>query len=203
MLIYISLIILAFVIGSIPSGILIGKLYGVDPRTQGSGNVGATNVKRALGTKAAVLTLLSDALKGGIAVYLPQIVAAFSEPLNIAELLAPILGLAAIFGHCLSPFLKFKGGKGVATSLGAFLTLSPWPTLICVLFFIVLYKWKKYVSLASISSAVLLPILLAFGVLTEANPATTLSAALAAMLIVLRHRENIDRLSQGKELRSP
>lgn len=184
-------LLLAFLLGSLPSGFLIGLLHGVDIRKHGSGNIGATNVKRVLGTKAAILTLALDSLKGVLAVLLVA-------PLGTIEL-APWIGFAAILGHCYSPFLKWKGGKGVATSLGVFSCIAPLPTAVAVLVFGGILKLSKVVSLSSMGAATSLLLLIAIGVPSE--PSVELfGAAMATFVLVLaRHKENIRRLVKGEE----
>ena len=186
------LILVAFFLGSVPFGLLFARLFGEkDPREVGSGNVGATNVARAAGKVAGVLTLILDAAKG----YLPVILAWrwLQDPGYVA-----LVGLFVILGHCYSPFLKGKGGKGVATGLGVYLALSPLAVLFAALVFGLLLWRFRYVSLSSLSAAwVMVPLIY----LTERNLMLTVFTVLIAILITWRHRENIKRLIKGEELR--
>ncbi len=184
------LALVAFFMGSVPFGLLFAKLLGrEDPREVGSGNVGATNVARAAGKAAGLLTLILDAAKG----YLPVLLA--QGWLNGPDYMA-LIGLFAIIGHCYSPFLRFKGGKGVATGLGVYLALSPSAVLlVAMVFAAVIWQWR-YVSLASISAAWgMVPLIC----LLKRNPILVLFTAMIALLITWRHRENIARLLKGEE----
>jgi len=188
----VSLALVAFFLGSVPFGVLFARLFGKkDPREVGSGNVGATNVARAAGKVAGALTLLLDAFKG----YLPVLLAWswLKSPDYVA-----LVGFFAILGHCYSPFLSFRGGKGVATGLGVYLALSPLAVLMAAgVFGLVIWRWR-YVSLASISAAwAMVP----FIYLVQKNPLLTLFTALIALLITWRHRANIQRLVKGEETR--
>ena len=191
----------AFLLGSIPTGYIIAKMYGVDIRTQGSGNTGATNVGRALGKKAGMLTLLLDACKGII----PTIAAPVFAPLGAQgygiEALASILGMFAIFGHCFSPFLGFKGGKGVATSLGVFLVIAPLPTLVSTAIFIFCVKVFGYVSVGSIVASLSVPLSIAFSFPKPYSPTVLHVSIIVALLIIVRHKKNILNLIQGNENR--
>ena len=184
---------LAFLLGSIPFGYLIYRLRtGGDIRHIGSGNIGATNVLRASGTKLGILTLLLDAAKGWLGVWL-ALRWAPSQP----GLLAAVL-LLVILGHLYSPWLRFRGGKGVATALGAFLALAPGPLLgALAVFALVLALWR-YVSLASIAACIALPLLLWLPGQTLAL-GLKLAALGAAALIIARHRPNLARLRLGTE----
>ena len=186
-------LILAFFCGSIPTGYVIGRLKGVDLRKIGSGNIGATNAGRALGKRAGIYTLVGDLVKGIVAV---QLSALTSEPATTA----PLFGFAAILGHCFSPFLKFRGGKGVATSLGVFLVLTPLPIVASIILFGVVAKLSGYVSLGSIISAIGLPCFLLLDPFRSYNQLTVAVTIAVASLVLIRHRSNIARLLQGKEL---
>jgi len=193
----IALIILAFFFGSIPSGFIVGKIYGVDLRKHGSGNIGATNAGRVLGKRAGAVTLLADLIKGILAVWLASI-----APIAVASLsrdqVAALLGVVALVGHCYSPFLSFKGGKGVATGCGVFLALAPVQTALALAIFAGMMKLKGYVSLASISAAATVPLLLIFS--SDAHDRSIIIFAIAAAtLIIHRHHANITRLLNGTE----
>jgi glycerol-3-phosphate acyltransferase PlsY len=186
----IILVICAYLIGSIPTGLLLAKAFGgVDIRSEGSGNIGATNVYRTMGRKVGLLTLLGDCMKGVI-----PVVAAKSLGLPVAWV--ALVGLSAFLGHVYTIFLGFKGGKGVATALGVFLAASPWAVLaVLVIFSLVLYKWG-YVSLASITAAALMPSLVA---LLYKQPSLVGMTLVIAALVIFKHRENIQRLKAGTE----
>ena len=192
------LLIAAFLIGSVPSGFLVGKLRGVDIREHGSGNVGATNAGRVMGKRAGFITLGCDVIKGIVALWLASF--APQDALlagTTTRDLSAILGLTALVGHCYSPFLKFRGGKGVATGAGVFLMLAPVETSIALGIFAVLLKWKGYVSLSSCIAAASVPLLLWIGPVSE--PVVAGAATAAAALIIYRHKANIERLRAGKE----
>ena len=186
------LVVLAFFMGSVPFGLLFARLLGEkDPREVGSGNVGATNVARAAGKVAGVLTLVLDAAKGYLPVFLAW--SWLKGPDYVA-----LVGLFAILGHCYSPFLGFKGGKGVATGLGVYLALSPLAVVLAaVVFGLVIWRWR-YVSLASLCAAwSMVPLVY----LVQKSLLLTLFTALIALLITWRHRANIQRLVKGEEPR--
>jgi glycerol-3-phosphate acyltransferase PlsY len=179
----------AYLLGSIPTGLLLGKAYGIDVRREGSGNIGATNLYRTLGRRVGVLTLIGDCLKG----LAPVLAARYLAP---STDLAAWVGLAAFCGHVFSVFLKFKGGKGVATALGVFLALSPLALAIALTVFLVLVLKWRYVSLGSIAAAAVMP--LAVYVL-RGSRAMLLVTTLVALIVIARHHANIKRLVDGTE----
>lgn len=184
---------LCFLIGSIPSGYLLAKLKGVDIRSQGSGNIGATNISRALGNTSGVVTLLADILKGLLATTI------ISQLFN----LNPAWGAAtAVYGHCFSIFLHFKGGKGVATAVGALLGLNLFLLLIALTVFAIFFKHTKIVSLCSLL-ATLAALLSSFAlVFADKLPWNDFYGLLTMYIVVaIRHSENIRRLAQGTEPR--
>ena len=187
------LVIFGYLAGSIPFGLLYGRLVGIDVRQQGSGNIGATNVNRLLGKKLGILTLVSDLLKG----LAPMLIATQilgNQP--DAYLWIMLTGTAAFVGHCWPIYLKFSGGKGVATALGIFLYLAPLQTLIAIVLFAATVRLSGYVSLGSMTAAVSLPIM----VWLQAGPNNLLiTTGIIALLIVLKHQENIRRLLKGEE----
>lgn len=192
-------IIIAFLIGSIPSGYVIGRCYGIDIRQHGSGNIGATNIKRILGKKAGALTLVLDIFKGIIAIILLSfLVKTLTSTTNLASL-SPLLGLAAIVGHCYSPFLGFNGGKGVATTFGVFTILAPYSTLTAALVFIIIQKTTSFVSLGSLCAAIAFPIATYF--LYPLSRETFWVGIVAAAIITWRHKSNIQRLFNKEELK--
>jgi len=192
----ISIPIAAYFLGSIPFGLLLGKLFGgPDVRSAGSGNIGATNVARVAGPVAGILTLLLDAAKGALAVYLAG---RLSEQSSTWMMIA---GLCALVGHCFPIWLGFRGGKGVATAAGVFLVLSPLSFLgAALLFFLVVLYWR-FVSLGSISAAAAMPLLIYFFWAPHHAPpyAVTFGSLAAALLIVYKHDANIQRMVQGDE----
>jgi glycerol-3-phosphate acyltransferase PlsY len=185
---------LSYLIGSIPTGLLVGKLVGcIDVRESGSGNIGATNVARLLGKKWGGVVLGLDILKGLIPVALiPSLLGLHASNgwLEIA------LGLAAVLGHCFSIFLRFTGGKGVATAIGVFLAIAPVQIILLAIVGIILIAWKGYVSLASVVCAALLP----FFLYLSGYPTPVLFVAeLLAALVIVKHWGNLERLLDGRE----
>ena len=181
----------AYLLGSIPTGLLLAKAFGVNIRETGSGNIGATNVYRTLGRKVGVMTLLGDCLKGLIPVLI-------ARQLGLPEIWIAATGLAAFLGHVYTIFLGFKGGKGVATALGVFLGVSPLAVLVALgVFILVLARWR-YVSLASITAAAVMPF--AVALIEQKRLLIAMSLAIAA-LVIYKHRENIQRLKNGSESR--
>ena len=194
-------IVVSYLLGSIPAAYIAGKAKGIDLRKHGSGNLGATNVMRVLGTKIGLAVFLFDMAKGGVPVYcFPKWLAA-TGALPVDPVIFGILcGIAAIFGHVRPIFLKFgKGGKGVATAAGVFLALAPLQTLLALLVFATVLFASGYVSLGSLTSAVALPILLAATVGIH-SPLFAISIAVA-LFVFWTHRANIARLRAGEEHR--
>jgi glycerol-3-phosphate acyltransferase PlsY len=179
-----ALIAFAYLCGSIPTGVLVSRRRGVDPRDIGSGNIGATNVARAAGRTAGLVTLAGDAAKGLI----PILVA---SRVGVSHPALTLVGLAAFLGHLYSCFLGFDGGKGVATALGVFLGLAPLGTAMLIGMFLLVLTFTRYVSLASMLAAITsAPLLLALG-----YPRETVAVALViGVLVTFRHRDNIRRL---------
>ena len=184
-----------YLLGSIPFGLWVGRRLGVDVRKHGSGNIGATNVARNLGKKVGVLVLALDAAKALVPALLARyLVYAEKAP----PLLLAVVVTAAVLGHCFSVFLKFRGGKGVATAMGGFLVVDPALTGMSVLLFIGVYAAFKIASLASITAA------LGFACATwigEFPQTITYTSSLVAALIVFKHRSNLLRLFHGHEHR--
>lgn len=183
----------AYLIGAIPTGVLLTRLVGgSDIRNSGSGNIGATNVYRVAGKKLGVLTLVGDALKGAIPVWIALQLPGFTD-VQVGSVAA-----AAFIGHCFPVYLKFKGGKGVATALGIFLVLSPLAVLgAFAIFALLLWKWR-YVSLGSICAAAAIPVLVYFA---EGNLALVATTLFISLVVILRHHQNIRRLLAGNENR--
>ena len=200
----------AYLLGSVPFGLIVGRAKGVDPRTAGSGNIGATNVGRLLGRKFFALVFILDLLKG----LLPMLAAAWilsqHEHTRTTYLLWLLVGFAAIVGHMFSVFLGFKGGKGVATSTGVILGLWPYytlPALAAILVWIILFTVTRYVSVGSIIGAITFPAAYAavgawcgWPLLSEQLPLLIFAIVMAG-LIVYKHRGNIARLRAGTESR--
>ncbi|MCZ8341898.1 MAG: glycerol-3-phosphate 1-O-acyltransferase PlsY [Leptospira sp.] len=196
-------LVMTYLFGGIPVGfILAKKLRGIDLREFGSKNIGATNVGRVIGWKYGILTLFLDALKGAIPVYLVSFLPS-NESLPTIQIL---VGSVAILGHTFTPFLNFKGGKGVATALGVYMTLVPIVTVCAVLIFFVVYKLSGFVSLGSILGTLSMP--LWYYIASLLVPGSEYSHVIffvliaTFVLICYSHRENIKRLLQGKELRA-
>src|SRR6266481_5157783 len=185
-------VVLAYLVGGIPFGYLLVKMKtGDDVRTKGSGNIGATNVLRTTGRLIAVITLLLDIAKGFFAVWLAAKLSHDSPWCMSAA------ALAVMLGHAFPIFLKFHGGKAVASFIGAFLCLTPVPLLATIVVFFGTVAVTRYISLGSIVAAGLLP--LAVWIILHPPAIVTLSAILAGAFVIWRHRGNIDRLRRGNE----
>jgi acyl phosphate:glycerol-3-phosphate acyltransferase len=199
----IAVIVCSYLLGSIPFGyILVRAFQGVDVRSIGSGNIGATNVARSGGKKLAIATFLLDAFKGWLPVFVvlhqPALGAAAGLPLTT---LGTVAALSALVGHIFTVWLKFKGGKGVATGLGVFLALAPTAALLALAIFTVVVLVTRYVSLGSIMATAAFPAILCWLERDTFPPAALLMAAAAALLVIFRHRQNIGRLWAGTESR--
>jgi glycerol-3-phosphate acyltransferase PlsY len=195
-------ILLGYLLGSIPTGFLVGKARGVDIRSSGSGNIGATNAFRVLGKTAGTLVLLADALKGFLACFLA--VKAVAPGLGLVpssatrEFLGIAAGIAAILGHNYTIWLRFKGGKGIATSAGVLIAWAPGALLVCLVLWLVVLGLSRYVSLASIAAAFCLPLAVAF---LHGSQVMILITALIGALAIYKHKGNLQRLRQGSEHR--
>ena len=198
-MITVLLILIAYVLGSIPNALWVGKTFkNIDVREHGSKNTGSTNAARVLGAKLGIFTLILDILKGALPTYLGIVLGAnlLTRAAGIDKLDIIVIGMAAILGHTFSLFLKFKGGKAVATTLGVFLVLVPYAILILLVVFFVIFGLTKYVSLASVISAVALPIAV---YLTTRHIPLTILGIIIGLLVIIRHKENIKRLINGTE----
>ena len=198
-MITVLLILIAYVLGSIPNALWVGKTFkNIDVREHGCKNTGSTNAARVLGAKLGIFTLILDILKGALPTYLGIVLGAnlLTRITGIDKLDIIVIGMAAILGHTFSLFLKFKGGKAVATTLGVFLVLVPYAILILLVVFFVIFGLTKYVSLASIVSAVALPITV---YLTTRHIPLTILGIIIGLLVIIRHKENIKRLINGTE----
>ena len=187
----IFLIVIAYLLGSVPAGFILGLRSGIDVRESGSGNVGATNVARVVGKRQGILTLIADTAKGFVPVILAMQLGA-----SLAAIV--LVGTAAFVGHLYPIFLKFKGGKGVATALGVFLGVAPIATLVLMALFAATALTSRIVSLSSIVAAVAAPVVFW---LFYHPPLVIGMAAFIAVAITWRHRANIQRLMNGSEPR--
>ncbi|MFZ5997045.1 MAG: glycerol-3-phosphate 1-O-acyltransferase PlsY [Nitrospirota bacterium] len=203
----IALLLISFIIGSIPTGLVVAKSKNVDLRKVGSGNIGATNVMRAVGKEAALLTLLGDMAKGALPLLIYREIAQWGYAVSAEGILPAtmatspaaiegLLGLAAMLGHDFSIFLKGKGGKGVATSLGVLLILSPYVGLFTIMIWLMTAKRTRYSSLSALVAFALLP--LTFYMLDYSLEKVYVAVAMMT-LILIKHRANIKRLIQGTE----
>ena len=198
---YIIVLIIAYAIGSISFSVILSKkLAGFDVRDKGSGNAGSTNVLRTVGKKAAALTLLCDILKGVVAIVIAVIVGNMAGDVDRA-LLVQIAGIAVVVGHTFPVFFGFKGGKGVATSLGILLIINWKIGLICLVFGLAIIALTRMVSAGSVLAAVLFPILTLFVghefYIVEGN--YFIFSIIMALLVAFNHRSNISRILDGKE----
>ena len=196
MIIIISIVI-SFLVGSIPSGYLITKkICGIDIRTKGSGNIGSTNVKRIVGTKISIITQTIDVLKGVIPVvlgiYLSRII---KIPVSTSTYLS-IIAISTIIGHDYTPFLKFKGGKGVNTTLGVFIFIAPIPTLTGLVVYFILRLFISIVSIRSIAIGITIPIMC---LITKLPTPIIICTTIACVLMVFRHKDNLVRIIHKEE----
>ncbi len=192
-------VVAAYLIGSLSFAVIVSRLMGLnDPRTYGSGNPGATNVLRSGSKAAAALTLLLDAAKGWLPVALARW---FGPQLGLGEGTLALVALAAFLGHLYPVFFRFKGGKGVATALGVLLGVSGWLGLLVALSWLAVAFITRYSSLAALVASVLAPVyyVLLSGMLWDAETPVTAAIVIMALLLIWRHRENIQRLMAGKE----
>ena len=202
MVTYIVIAIIAYLIGSVNFSIIISKkMAGFDVREKGSGNAGTTNMLRSVGKKAAALTLLCDVLKGVVAILIAILAGKIIQNLDKA-LLVQLAGIAVILGHTFPIFFQFKGGKGVATSLGVLLMVNWQIGLICLVFALLLIALTQMVSLGSVAAAILYPVLVMFintNYTVSEGSSYLIFAIILAVLVVFNHRANIKRLLEGKE----
>ena len=189
----ILLLLSSYLLGAVPFGLVVGKFAGVDVRQHGSKNIGATNVSRTLGKKLGIITLFLDVMKG----FLPMLIAAaiLGDTTN-ASIIVCACGVFAVLGHMFPVYLKFKGGKGVATGLGVFLFLSPLAILISMAIFAGTVAFTGFVSAGSLMASALFPLWL---FLLGETRVIIITAAIIAVLIWAKHHENIKRLVKGEE----
>ncbi len=216
---------LAFLLGSIPFGLLIAKAKGIDIRQHGSGNIGATNVLRVVGKKYGITCLVLDALKGLIPTIIgislirfvgmknPMMISALDPfsaefPMLTAQVMQVVTGLCAILGHNYSPWVGFKGGKGIATSAGVLIAMMPAAIVILLVVWLLVFLISRYVSLASIVTAGVLPLITLWGSWFHGkiqngtwNKPLFVFTIIIAVLAIWKHRSNIQRLRQGTENR--
>ncbi|AKU23975.1 glycerol-3-phosphate 1-O-acyltransferase PlsY [Massilia sp. MB5] len=190
------LVIAAYLIGSISFAVVVSKVYGLsDPRTYGSKNPGATNVLRSGNKGAAIWTLVGDAVKGWLAVWLVQ---HFAEPLGVGDMTIALVAIAVFLGHLWPVFFKFVGGKGVATALGVLLALNPWLGLGTLVTWLVVAYAFRYSSLAALIASIFAPFY--YGLLFGTEPQLVAVLVMSGLLI-WRHGKNISNLMAGKESR--
>ena len=197
MTIYIIISLIAYFIGSISFSVIFSRKFaGFDVRDKGSGNAGTTNVLRSVGKKAAAITLVCDILKGVVAIGVAAIASKICKEANV-EILKYLAGFFAILGHTFPIFFEFRGGKGVATALGVLITLNWKIGLICLIFALILIALTRMVSVGSILSAILFPILMIF--MGHARFSSIIISLFIALLVIFNHRTNIKRLKNGTE----
>ena len=199
---YIIVAIVAYLLGSISFSVIVSKkLAGFDVREKGSGNAGATNVLRSVGTKGAILTLLGDALKGVVAILFAILVGAIAKNSDKA-LLVQIAGILVVIGHTFPIFFEFKGGKGVATALGVLLMTNWKIGLICLVFALVLMTLTRMVSMGSVGAAILFPVLTLFihsNYTVSDGSSYFIYSIILAVIVAFNHRSNIQRILNGTE----
>lgn len=207
---YIIIAVIAYLIGSINFSIILSKrMAGFDIREKGSGNAGTTNMLRAVGKKAAVITLICDILKGVVSILIAVLIGKITKSLdnNLNALLVQLAGIFVILGHTFPIFFKFKGGKGIATALGVLLITNWQIGLICLVFALVLIALTKMVSVGSISAAILFPILVVFidqnyiVQTSNSNWSYLVFSIIVALLVIFNHRANVQRILNGTENR--
>ncbi|MFN4234645.1 MAG: glycerol-3-phosphate 1-O-acyltransferase PlsY [Bacteroidia bacterium] len=192
-------LVLAYLIGSIPTAVWIGKyMYGVDVRNSGSGNSGATNTFRVLGKKAGIPVLIIDIFKGWLAVQLAYILGNFRPETQLFENFQFLLGLFAVLGHIFPIFAQFKGGKGIATILGAMIAIHYQAALLSLLVFLIVFLSTHFVSLSSILGSLMFPLSILF-IFNYSSPTFVLYSFLVWVLVLATHQKNIERLLSKKE----
>ena len=204
MLIFAAVALASYFLGSIPAGYLAGRIAGIDIRHAGSGNIGATNVTRVLGKHYGYPVFIVDFLKGLMAVTMSILIEKRAQPLSVpTELIGIIAAISCVIGHSFPVWLSFKGGKGVATSMGALFGLMPFVALIAVAVWVITFEMTRYVSVASMTAALAVPISILILMPLKQTSGTALlyfSICLAA-LVIFRHRSNLSRLVRGTEPR--
>jgi acyl phosphate:glycerol-3-phosphate acyltransferase len=197
------LIVLAYLIGSIPTSVWVSRyFFDIDIRDYGSGNAGATNTYRVLGPKWGTIVMLTDMVKGIVAVKLALLLPEYADSVINLQNLQTGLGLAAVIGHIFPIWADFRGGKGVATLFGLVLGISPWTAISCVGIFILLLYLTRFVSLSSILASIAFPIFILV-IFNVDNPAYRIFAIAVALMVLLTHQKNIGRLLRGNESKVP
>ena len=197
------LIILAYLIGSIPTSVWVSQhFFDIDIRDYGSGNAGATNTYRVLGPKWGTIVMITDMVKGMLAVKLALLLPEYADSQVNLQNLQTGLGLAAVIGHIFPIWADFRGGKGVATLFGLVLGISPWTALSCVGIFILVLYLTRFVSLSSILASIAFPIFILV-IFNVDNPAYRVFAIAVALMVLLTHQKNIGRLLRGNESKVP
>lgn len=197
------LILMAYCIGSIPTAVWVSRYYfGIDIREYGSGNSGATNTFRVLGSKWGTLVMVVDVLKGLLAVKLALLLPYYIENDFALTNFQIGLGMAAVLGHIFPIWAQFKGGKGVATLFGLVIGISPWTALCCSGIFLVVLYLTRFVSLSSILASIAFPIFILI-IFNVDNHAYRVFAIVVALLVILTHQKNISRLLRGSESKVP
>lgn len=187
---FVLLVVFAYLMGSIPFGLLFGRIFAdTDVRAYGSKNIGATNVNRILGRKLGAATLLSDILKS-------LLVVSFAYLLLRDQFLASLVGLAAVVGHCFPVFLKFQGGKGVATAFGAIFVISPWTAVVAMAVWLIVVRLSKISALGALLGGLTIPV----GTFFDNGLGVSLVFLGVYLLLVYQHKENIERLRKGEEM---
>ncbi|AKQ47350.1 acyl-phosphate glycerol 3-phosphate acyltransferase [Rufibacter radiotolerans] len=196
-----GIVLLAYLIGSIPTAVWVGKsFYGIDVRQHGSGNAGATNTFRVLGKKPGTIVMLVDIFKGWLASSLAGLLVNWGaiSPDHLIQFKL-LLGVVAVLGHIFPVYVGFKGGKGVATLMGMVLAVDLPVALLCLGIFVVVLLLTKYVSLSSMLAAISFPLLLLLPMFRPEDPLLLVFGVLIALMVVLTHKKNIDRLLRGVE----
>ena len=190
---------IAYLLGSIPTAVWVGKVrYGVDVREHGSKNAGATNTFRVLGKKPGIVVLSVDIIKGATAVLLPFVMYHYEWGINELIHIQLIAAIMAVFGHVFPLLAGFRGGKGVATSLGVIVGLHPLSALVCIGVFLIVFMVSRFVSLGAMTSALLFPFLVSFVFKTDSVWLIVFSIVLS-LAVIIAHRKNINRLIHGEE----
>ncbi len=196
---YLIFSIIAYLLGSIPSAVWVGKAwYNIDVREHGSKNAGATNTFRVLGKKPGIFVLSIDIAKGALATFLPMIFLNSTIEKDLIIQIQIIAAILAVIGHVFPIFAQFKGGKGVATSLGVIIGLQPIAALICVVLFLIVFILFQFVSLGAMVAALSFPLVVRFVIEEDSNWLFSFSILLS-FLVIFAHRQNIVRLMKGEE----
>ena len=196
---YILTVLGAYLLGSIPSGFLMARAKGIDIRAVGSGNIGATNAMRVLGKPAGITVLMLDALKGYLAVALAVVLFQHLQAAGSADIVRVLAGIGAVLGHNYTCWLKFKGGKGIATTAGVYLALAPWALLAALVVFLLAVFTTRYVSVGSVLGAIVLPAVVWF--LYPHDIFLGVVTTLLGTLAIYKHKANLQRLRAGTENR--